>query len=245
MNFIYIIIKNPLLNVNYQSEKRSNLKKKIYLNSNINRRDKNLSILHKNKKNYVDELKYRNFLNERNHYNRNNFSHHIIISLSTLGLLETCYLSVLKLNDSNVICATNTCSFVLNSVFSEFMNIPIIYFGFLFYLTVFFLNFVIVNITNGSSKGYHLNIFLYLVYIFSSSIGLFFIFILENILEKSCQWCLLSILLSGFIFVFQNIILSGRSVVNPKIFLNLFIFTGLVLIGSYWLNLIEISFLLN
>ena len=118
-----------------------------------------------------------------------------LILLSFLGLVDTLYLGIKR--GKPVPCTITTgCEEVLNSRYSAVAGIPISWFGFAFYLTVFgaaaFARF-------GDDERLLNLIFWPAVAAFLISLGL--VAIQAFVLQAFCQYCLGSAILSTLIFV--------------------------------------------
>jgi len=117
-----------------------------------------------------------------------------LILLSFLGLVDTLYLGIKR--GKPVPCTiTNGCEEVLNSRFSAIAGIPISWFGFAFYLTVFS---AAVFASSGDSRLLSL-IFWPALAGFLISIAL--VGVQAFILHAYCQYCLVSAILVTLIFV--------------------------------------------
>ena len=243
MNFINIIKSNHhILIKNRLGDNFSVLKKIIFKNHQIygwekNNRHKCRIFMNFNEKTTRDGLI------TRSHLERTLWLKYIILFISLIGIAETSYLSFSKFNDSKVLCLSQSCSFVLNSVFSELISFPIVYIGFVLYTMTFLSSFLKSSINKYSKKSYFLDMISIFFSFFLGNFSLLFAFILETLLNKNCQWCMISIALSGTIFFCQNLILSGRFALNLKSFVYIFFFCNSFAIILLYLDIIEISFL--
>merc|ERR1712216_979631 len=73
----------------------------------------------------------------RSNKKRTIFYNKICLFLSLIGLLETSFLTLSKINGQSVICSNQNCSIVLSSVFSSFLDIPFSTIGLIFYWFLF------------------------------------------------------------------------------------------------------------
>lgn len=196
-----------------------------------------------NLKDVKDHKTFKNGLLTRNHFSRGNFLKVLTVLFSFIGLFETSYLSFSKLNDSTILCSTQTCSFILNSTFSEIFSVPLVFFGFFFYFGIFTLVLLNIFIQDISKINTYIQVTFFYISCCLGNFSLFFVFLLEKTLESSCQWCLLSIFLSGIIYFFQLLIISGRFICDLNFFSKIFFFFNFTIFSIYCFNVIEISFL--
>jgi len=162
-------------------------------------------------------------------------------SLSILGLLETIYLTVSKLNGTALACSDQNCSIVLSSVFSYFFGIPISSIGILLYfltgLQIYKYYEKKVQIPKNDLYMFILTTTPLQLSFFSS----YFVFVLEKILKVTCPWCYFSIFLSGLLLIISTITSIGdrNGEVKSTLFF-LFSMTILVLIINSF-NIIELQ----
>jgi uncharacterized membrane protein len=243
MNFINILKSNHhILIKNRLGNNFSILKKIIFKNPRVYVLEKNISHKCRIFMNF-NEKTMRDGLRMRSHFERTLWLKYITLFISLIGIAETSYLSFSKFNDSKVLCVSQSCSFVLNSVFSELISFPIVYIGFVLYTMTFLSSFLKFSTNEYSKKSYFLDMISIFFSFFLGNFSLLFAFILEILLYKNCPWCMISIALSGIIFFFQNLILSGRFALNLKSFIYIVSFCNSFAIIFLYLNVIEISFL--
>lgn len=178
----------------------------------------------------------------RNKQKKTSYYSYICLILSTLGCLETFYLTISKLNDSLLLCSGQNCSVVLNSSFSSLFNIPLSFFGFLLY---FFLGTrlfnLIQNINYKNPKKYSIQI---TILSLSSVLGVFstyFIYILEQVIKTPCPWCFFSIFLSGSLMIISTINSSGNENFNFSSSISFLFLLCLLIFSIHSLNIIEIQ----
>mmetsp|Transcript_43489 Transcript_43489/g.103374 ORF Transcript_43489/g.103374 Transcript_43489/m.103374 type:complete len:249 (+) Transcript_43489:353-1099(+) len=194
---------------------------------------------------YEIQKKFKNGILNRNHFKRGNFLKVWTVLISFIGVFETSYLSFSKLKDSSILCTTQTCSFVLNSTFSEIFGVPLVFFGFFFYFGIFTIVLLDICKKNISKKNMYIQVALFYISGCLCNFSLFFVFLLEKTLVSSCQWCLLSIFLSGLIYFFQISVMSGRFIFNLNYFSKIIFLLNLTVFSIYCFNVIEISFLVS
>jgi uncharacterized membrane protein len=107
-----------------------------------------------------------------------------------LGLAVTTYLSYVKLTEVPMVCLENgafDCGAVQNSIYSEFMGIPIAYFGLAMYAALAGLMFfeqrlpILQENANFLMVGIGLFAWLYSMYL---------VYLQVVVLQAMCQWCL-------------------------------------------------------
>jgi len=219
------------------------LKKSNFLKIKKINKEKHLCGCTGNLNEHESQKKFKNGLLIRNHFSRENFLKVLIVLFSFIGLFETSYLSFSKLNDSDIVCTTQTCSFVLNSTFSEIFGVPLVFFGVFFYFGIFTLVLLNIFMQNISKKNNYIQVTFFYISCCLGNFSLFFVFLLEKTLASSCQWCLLSIFLSGLIYFFQLLIISGRFICDLNFFSKTILIFNFAIFSIYCFNVIEISFL--
>lgn len=146
---------------------------------------------------------------------KTNFTHHhknmsLIQIFATIGLLDSAYLSYIKLANTNIYCTPGLghCDVVNASQWSYLWGIPIAVFGVVGYAAILLL------ITFGNrNKTLAPNVYLMLFgisltgFLFSLYLTYLEIFILKTI----CQWCVLSSLTMTAIFILSIIRLVVQS----------------------------------
>jgi uncharacterized membrane protein len=209
---------------------------------NFNCKKKKITITYLKKKTLIEKRNIKNGINLRDIYLKEFINNQMITIISIIGICETVYLSFSKIKNSSIICNIGTCSNVLNSSFSEFFEIPISFFGFLFYFFIFLFiknqqNFKDISFSNNNLQ--QLKTFDYFL-LFFGIIGIYFTLILENILKLQCQWCILSILFTSSILI-NSIIKQNYFFARPKF--SMVIFMIIFAFNFYILNFLEIYFL--
>jgi len=233
----------------------TNLKTKFYkIAIKINKR-KNLFNLTSNysnfDKNYLVRLQFHIFTPTRyskfgkiirNKKTKSISYYYICFFLSVLGIFETFYLTFSKLNASTILCSNQTCSIVLNSVFSYFLDIPLSSFGFVLYFSVGvqFLK-ALIKLPIHNIKPKNSQVIIYILSLFLGFFSFYFTYILENILKTSCHWCVFSIFLSGFTLTVTTIIGAGDKNLKIKSFLGLSSLTFFIILIVNALNIIELQ----
>lgn len=132
---------------------------------------------------------------------------YIYIGLSVLGLLDSIYLSWLKLTNNTAMCANiGDCDAVNSSVYAEIYGIPIAILGALAYLMIIGVVLFGERIFGESDGlilfGLSLVGFLYSAYL---------TYIEVAVIHAICPYCVVSALLISTIFVLSIIDLSTRS----------------------------------
>jgi len=151
----------------------------------------------------------------RSHENRIQYFRFFNLAFSFLGACETIYLTISKLNGSLGMCSNQTCTMVLDSVFSNFIGVPMSLLGALLYFAIFFLNYR--NLVKSNSKRKYnkstqlITLLLQFILCFFSS---YFSVILKLFLQSNCPWCSLSMLISTLILFFSSMSKNGNKIVN-------------------------------
>ena len=182
----------------------------------------------------------------RSHENRIQNFKFFNLAFSFLGACETIYLTINKLNGSLGMCSNQTCTAVLDSVFSNFIGVPISLLGALLYSAIFFLNYK--NLANSNSKREYnkstqlIILLLQFILCFFSS---YFSVILKLFLQSNCPWCGLSMLISTLILFCSCISKNGNKIVNLYNII-LFIGGGIFLIYClFFLNIFELHYVIE
>ena len=216
------------------------------LNSHKNLNNNKLSsILNKNSRLKLTEKREIEFGKKYGqNYLREIFLNRIILALSFFGTIETFYLFYSKFKNSGLVCTFGTCSFVLDSPFSNFLGIPISFFGFLFYcqIPIFFskksrAKFYIIDIMNRYNQ-----IFFGIFLVFFGIFEIYFSIVMEFILSLPCEWCLLFIAFNTGLLI--NFSLKQRKIKirENKTVLSLLIFIPII---QYLANMVEIEYILK
>jgi uncharacterized membrane protein len=177
-------------------------------------------------------------------YLREIFLNRIVLALSIFGTIETFYLFYSKVQNSGLVCTFGTCSLVLDSPFSNFLGIPISFFGFLFYcqIPIFFLKKSRTKFFNSDIKILYNQIFFGIFLVFFGMFEIYFSIVMEFVLNLPCEWCLLFI--SFNIGLLINFFLKprGKKTKEKKIIIPLLIFFPII---QYLANMVEMEYLLK
>ena len=128
------------------------------------------------------------------------------ILLSLIGIIDSGYLSWIKISNSEEKCIAGigNCALVNSSTYSEIYNIPVAYFGLLAYLLIF-----ILMVSRGSRIMFATSIPFILFGI--TLIGLLFssylTYIQFGILHAYCPYCLLSAVTTTCLFIISTIMM--------------------------------------
>jgi len=119
-----------------------------------------------------------------------------LIILAILGIINTLYLIISRLNKRKLICPINQdCNKVVESKWGKIFYINNDYLGLLYYLFILigllYLNFVSENIL----------FIMKIVSIVSLSFSIFLFYIQVKIIKSYCFYCILSLLLNFLIFI--------------------------------------------
>ena len=130
------------------------------------------------------------------------YSLYLIASLSTIGLLITTYLTIVKLNQSSVICPTKGCEKVLSSPYAELNGIPLSLFGFFAYLSILLLAIALLFFKGKFTKKVKgkIQLLLCIETTIVSLISIYLIYLVFFIIKAVCIYCLVSALLSFSLF---------------------------------------------
>ena len=119
-----------------------------------------------------------------------------LIALSFIGIADTLYLSYNKFMNTAPSCLIAGCDVVLAHPLSEFLGVPLAYWGLVFY--VYMLALVVLLALEPRSKALSWGTLLY------ASIGLLssaaFIYIQGVVIGAFCQYCLLSAIVATSLF---------------------------------------------
>jgi uncharacterized membrane protein len=208
-----------------------NLKKKSNLNSIITIKEQRVYSFFLSKVGNIS----------RSHENRIQYFKFFNLGFSFLGACETIYLTINKLNGSLSMCSNQTCTIVLDSVFSNFIGIPISLLGALLYVAIFF--FIYKNLIESDLKRKYSEsawlitfLFQFILCFFSS----YFSVILKLFLQSNCPWCALSMLISTLILFFSCMSKNGNKILNLS---NILLFIGggtFIIYCLFFLNILEL-----
>lgn len=178
----------------------------------------------------------------RDKQKKTSYYNYICLIFSTLGCLETFYLTISKINDSLFLCSDQNCSIVLNSSFSSLFNIPLSFFGFLLY---FFLGTKLFNLIQSfkykNVKNYSIQITILPLSLVLGVFSAYFIYILEQVIKTSCPWCFFSIFLSGNLIIISTINSLGSENFNFSSSISFLFLLSLLIVSIHSLNIIEIQ----
>ncbi len=123
----------------------------------------------------------------------------VFIALSFVGILDSFYLVITKLSETDAACSIlEGCDVVLNSSYSMVGPIPLAVFGFMYYLFIFFASLYFL------SRPQKIRVFV--VSSWLTAIGflfsLYFTYLQAFVLEAYCTYCLTSALISTVLFIF-------------------------------------------
>jgi uncharacterized membrane protein len=133
----------------------------------------------------------------------------IIYIASIIGLLDSGYLSYVKLTQAELYCTPGLgdCAAVNASQWSHLFGIPVAYLGFATYLAVLLLILFGKKIRIVAPYQEYLFFFITLVGILFSG---YLTFIEAAVLHTYCQWCVLSAAMISILFIFSVIKLARR-----------------------------------
>lgn len=137
----------------------------------------------------------------------------IIILLTTIGLIDSLYLSIKKLTKAPVTCSiSGGCNDVLNSIYASMFNIPLVYLGIFFYFSMLLLA---IFTWKNKSKIWHKLLSIGGLAGFIMSIYFIYLQIFE--IGSICQYCMLSACTSTLIFIFSTIIYLSNNPDKSKL----------------------------
>lgn len=177
-------------------------------------------------------------------YLREIFPNRFVLTLSFFATIEAFYLFYSKFQNSGLVCSVGTCSLVLDSPFSNFLEIPISFCGFLLYsqIPLFFLkNFDTKSKIKDILDRYY-QIFFGIFLVFFGIFEVYFSIVMEFILAMPCEWCLIFLILN--IGLLTNFFLKQQKVKTKKNKLIFFLLL-LTLIIQYLGNMVEMEYLLK
>lgn len=120
----------------------------------------------------------------------------VMMIISFVGFIDATYLTITHYTQANVPCTlTHGCDYVLKSKYSEVFGIPVSSFGSLYYLVILLLSYGYLEFK--SRWYFKLTGFLTIVGVLASS---WFVYVQIGILNKICQYCMLSALTSTLLF---------------------------------------------
>ena len=106
-----------------------------------------------------------------------------ILMLSITGFVISLYLFYEKITGGSLVCGISSCETVNNSGYSTIFNIPVSFFGMLYYLSI--ISFV-------KLKKYKI---LFLSILGGFIFSLYLTFLEAFVIEAWCQWCIISALI--------------------------------------------------
>nr|UXY87912.1 membrane protein [Cryptomonas curvata] len=183
--------------------------------------------------------KVKNF--QRSHDKRTIYFSFLIMIFSFLGSFETIYLTIHKLNGSFAICSSQNCTVILDSVFSNFIEIPVSVIGSFLYLLVFFLVFKKLNCyysNKNLDKSFYF--FMLSIQIFLSFFSTYFALILKIFLQTNCPWCAFSMLVSSLLLLLDTLSRNGNKIINLNYIAYLILVLGATTYSLFLLNILEI-----
>ena len=180
----------------------------------------------------------------RSNKKRTIFYNQICLLLSLVGLLETSFLTLSKINGQSVICSNQNCSIVLSSVFSNFLDIPFSGIGLILYFLIGLRAFHSIENNSENKNIISCDSLDFIFQSFSlqlSVFGSYFVFVLEKILKTTCPWCYFSIFLSGTILIFSTLSFIGDKNFELKSFLLSIFFIAILVFIINCLNILELQ----
>lgn len=119
-----------------------------------------------------------------------------LVALALVGIADTFYLAYNEFMDTAPSCLLAGCDLVLAHPLSEFLGIPLSYWGLVYY--VYLLGLVVLLALESRSKALTWGTVLY------AGVGLLcsavFIYIQANIIGAFCQYCVLSAIITALLF---------------------------------------------
>lgn len=146
---------------------------------------------------------------------KKNFTQHhkntsLIQIFATIGLLDSAYLSYIKLANANIYCTPGLghCDVVNSSQWSYLWGIPIAVFGVVGYTAIL----ILITFGNRSKTlAPHVDLMLFGISLTGFLFSLYLTYIEIFILKTICQWCVLSALMMTAIFILSIIRLVVQS----------------------------------
>jgi uncharacterized membrane protein len=133
--------------------------------------------------------------------------------ISIIGFIDAVFLSVEKLRGAVPPCSlTNGCEAVTTSAYSYIAGIPVALFGTLYYLTVIFLSFALID----TKKALLAKAISYLT-ITGFVVSVYLVFLQLFVIKAVCQYCMLSALTSSILFVLSIFYWKNSSSRNSSI----------------------------
>ncbi len=121
----------------------------------------------------------------------------IIVLLSFVGILDSGYLTISHLSNTEVICSiVEGCDVVLSSIYSEVFGVPLAGFGLLFYLSLFFGGLYVLG-----SKNMAFAKKLLVLPLIGLGVSLYLVYLQLFVLNAICQYCMISATLSLLLFI--------------------------------------------
>jgi uncharacterized membrane protein len=215
--------------------------RKNYYSSKLNIKS-NLKITKKVKpKNYFPIFSSNIDNIHRSHDKRIIYFNIFSLFFSCLGLVETTYLTITKLNGSFAICSSQNCTIVLDSVFSNFIGIPISIFGAFLYVCIFSLvTKQLIRYYTHKNFDKLLNVLLITIQFFLCFFSFYFAVILKTFLQTNCPWCAFSMLISSLLLYFSTISKNGNKIVNLNYLAYSISGISIFIYFLFFLNILEI-----
>ncbi|TSC77931.1 MAG: hypothetical protein G01um101424_65 [Parcubacteria group bacterium Gr01-1014_24] len=135
----------------------------------------------------------------------------IICVLGICGFIVAYHIYKHKKADKPLICPIGfDCTFVVHSDYSEFMHVPLEIFGMIYYalLSLFYL----LSIFMFTVIPVMLSSFLLLASLGAFLFSMYLLCVQIFILKKGCSWCIVSTLISVFIFILTVFIFDFSSI---------------------------------
>ena len=182
-----------------------------------NKVNKNRFLICNNNNNNIDDID--SSIDNNNNNNNNKAMKYGLIGLSTLGLVETGYLTFAKLTSSSLISnfcssssSSSSCSDVLSSPYSEIpgLNIPLSLVAFLGYTSVAIMSSYSL-MDNGNNDNNKFNTPILFISSAMAAFSIYLMMILTFVLKDSCNFCYLSAFLST-----SMALLSWNSRIEPN-----------------------------
>jgi uncharacterized membrane protein len=129
-----------------------------------------------------------------------------LLILSFLGFLDAGYLTISHYTHISPACSVfSGCETVINSQFSTLFGIPIALFGAIYFFALFYLSIAVLT----GYRPVYARLFNLSAYI-GLLISIFLFLIQALILKNYCQYCLLSEIITLFIYIFSRSLLRKK-----------------------------------
>ncbi len=125
--------------------------------------------------------------------------------VATLGLFDATYLCYVKLTEGSAACPANTtfdCDFVQHSYYSQIAGLPIVYLGFVGYVSILAVLLLDGRIPFFTERG---RLILFALTLFGFLYSLFLTSIEAFVLHKWCLWCMGSATAMTLLFVMSAV----------------------------------------